>query len=264
MLQVQLKSGFKGEKWAYLRPLCGHDEAFVSGGSLIEASQFLDRLLVSTPNNTIGAGKVSELAVCDGDRLFAALYRNYFGDQVESTITCNHCGQPFELRFSLGELITKLDQGTQTNITGPNDQGVYKLADGRRFRLPTLGDRNLLLGLAPEQAMSTLLQQCVVEGDFTQDSQGLETAMNEVGTLLDLDIDASCPHCGTAQMIQFDIQTYLLRILAYEQRFLNREIHAIAKSYGWGYQEILNLTRESRRTFVRLIEADPNLRRRGR
>ena len=264
MLQVQLKPGLKGGRWAYLRPLCGHDEAFINGTGSIEATRFLDQLLVSTPGTTIGSGKARELAVCDCDRLFAALYLNYFGEQVESTVTCQSCDQPFELRFSLRELMASLDKVNATKATGPDDEGIYTLVDGRRFRLPTAGDRDSLLGLDSEQAMTTLLKRCVVEGDPAHNSEELEAAMDEVGAVLDLDLDATCPDCGALQTVRFDIQTYLLRALAYERRFLNREVHHIARAYGWGHQEILNLTREERRAFVRLIEAEPVLQRRVR
>lgn len=264
MLQVQLKSGLNGKKWAYLRPLCGHDEAFVHGTSLIEATQFLDRLLITPLDNANGIKKARDLAVCDCDRLFATLYLTYFGDQIESTLSCPNCHQSFEIQFSLGALMTNLEQITATNVTEPDEQGIYTLADGRRFRLPTVGDRHNLMGLNLEQAMTKLLQECVIEGDPTLDTEILEKAMQDVGMRLDLDLDAKCPDCETSQTVQFDIQTYLLRTLAYEQRFLYREIHALAMVYSWSCQEILNLTRESRRTFVRLIEAESIAQRRGR
>jgi hypothetical protein len=57
---------------------------------------------------------------------------------------------------------------------------------------------------------------------------------------------------------------YLLRALAYEKQFLIHEVHRIALAYGWGYDEILSLTREDRRGFVRLIETDFAARRRVR
>lgn len=262
MLQVQLKPGIKGSRWAYLRSLCGHDEAFVNGMSSIEAARFLDRLLVSTPDTSISSGKARELAVCDCDRLFAALYLNYFGEDVESTVTCQGCDQPFELSFSLHELVASLDGVGATQATGPDDDGIYRLPDGRRFRLPSVGDRDSLIGLDPEQAMTTLLKRCVVEGDPMLDLEALQLAMDEVGAVLDQDLDASCPHCGSSQTMQFDIQTYVLRALAFEQRFLYREVHRIAIAYGWGYQEILDLPREDRRTFVRLIEAERGLQQR--
>ena len=79
--------------------------------------------------------------------------------------------------------------------------------------------------------------------------------MEQVGPLLDMDLDASCPHCGISQRVRFDIQSYLFRALGYERQFLIYEVHCIARAYGWGYQEILNLTREDRRTFVGLIKS---------
>jgi hypothetical protein len=138
------------------------------------------------------------------------------------------------------------------------------LPDGRRFRLPTAGDQRSVLGLGAENAAAALLERCVVEGDPREDPALLQTAMDEVGAVLDLHLEAACPKCGALQGVRFDIQTYLLRALAYERRFLNHEVHRIAMAYGWGHEEILNLTREDRRAFVRLIEADQAGRRRLR
>ena len=263
MLQVQLKPGLKNGKWACLRSLCGHDEGFINGIGLVEAIQFLDRLLIEVPGTTVGPGKASKLAVCDCDRLFAALYRRYFGEQIDSTVSCQNCNASFELSFALPKLMATLENELPTKVTGPDRVGLYTLADGRRFRLPTVGDRYSIIGLEPERAVTALLQRCLVEGDPKQNPEELEMAMDEVGTVLDLDLDATCPECGASQTVRFNIQTYLLVALKHEQQFLNREVHHIARAYGWGYQEILNLTREERRAFVRLIGAEPALRRRG-
>ncbi len=264
MLQVQLRPGLQDGKWACLRPLCGHDEGFVNGIGLVEAIQFLDRLLIEMPGTTVGPGKASELAVCDCDRLFAALYRQYFGEQIESTVSCQTCNASFELSFALPKLMATLENQLPSRVTGPDKVGLYTLPDGQRFRLPTVSDQYSIMGLEPQQAVAVLLQRCLVEGDPDQNAEELEVAMDEVGTVLDLDLDATCPECGASQTVRFNMQTYLLRALTHEQRFLNREVHHIARAYGWGHQEILNLTREERRAFVRLIEAEPVLQRRVR
>ena len=259
MLQVQLKPGLEDGKWACLRPLCGHDEGFVNGISLVDAVRFLDRLLIEVPGTTVGPGKASELAVCDCDRLFAALYRRYFGEQIESTLSCQSCNESFELSFALPKLVATLENQPPTEVTGPDNMGLYTLPDGRRFRLPTASDQYSVIGLEPEQAVTALLQRCLVEGDPDQNTEALEVAMDEVGAVLDLDLEAHCPECDASQTVRFNMQTYLLLALTHEQRFLNREIHHIARAYGWGHQEILNLTREQRRTFVQLIEAEAAL-----
>jgi len=253
MLQVQLNPGLRGGKWAYLRPLCGHDEASVNGTSAVEATALLDQLLVEAPGTTVEPGHASELAVCDCDRLFAALYKKYFGERIESSATCRDCNEPFELSLSLQEFTAKTETGTAVKAEGPDNGGIYRLPDGRRFRLPTAADLHSINGLEAAHAETRLLELCVVEGDLANDSQLLQAAMMEVGVTVDFDLDVICPECGSSQTVQFNIQDYLLRVLGYEKRFLHREIHHIALAYGWGYEEILNLTRDDRRTFTRLI-----------
>ncbi|MGH8563238.1 MAG: hypothetical protein ACREXW_03805 [Gammaproteobacteria bacterium] len=256
MMQVPLNPGLRGGKWAGLRPLRGHDEAFLNGTDSAEAVAFLDRLLVEAPGTTVAPGRAKELAVCDCDRLFATLYLNYFGERIEGTVACQDCNEPFESSFSLRDLIVSLENGAAGKATGPDEEGIYTLPDARRFRLPTAGDQRSVLGLEAEKAAAALLERCVVEGDPREDPDRLQAAMDEVGALLDFDLEATCPQCGASQPVRFSIQSYVLRALAFEKRFLNREVHRIAMAYGWGHDEILNLTREDRRTFVRLIDAE--------
>jgi hypothetical protein len=263
MLQIVLKPGIDGGKWACLRPLCGYDEVSVNGADAGQAVAFLDRLLVEAPGTTVGPGKAKELAVCDCDKLCAALYRSYFGEQVEGIAICRNCSESFELSLSLPRLMADLEARPTANAAGPDDEGIYTSIDGRRFRLPTAGDQQYVMGLDPEDALAALLERCVVEGDSRKNPEFIQAAMDSVGAVLDLDLDAKCPKCGASQSVRFDVQTHLLRTLAQEKKFLNHEVHRIAMTYGWGYGEILRLTREDRRAFVRLIESDRTPRRRA-
>jgi hypothetical protein len=261
ILQIALRPGLQGGRWACVRPLCGHDEAFINGTGSAESVAFLDRLLLEAPGTTVGSGKAKELAVCDCDRLFAAIYLKYFGEQIEGTSLCRDCNEPFESSFSLRDLMASLEDDAAAKATGPDEEGIYALPDGRRFRLPTAEDRYSVIGLEPEKAAATLFERCIVEGDPMASPEIIQAAMDDVGPVLDLDLEAVCPKCRALQSVRFDIQTYLLRALAYERRFLNHEIHRIAMAYGWAHEEILSLTREDRRAFVRLIEADHGGRR---
>jgi hypothetical protein len=150
MLQIQLSPGLPGGRWAYLRPLCGHDEVWINDASRIEAVAFLDRLLVEAPGTTVGSGKAEALAICDCDRLYAALYLSYFGEQIEGIATCRECGEPFEISLSLPELMADLEAGAAVNATRPDEAGIYTLLDNRQFRLPTAGDQQSVTGLQPE------------------------------------------------------------------------------------------------------------------
>jgi hypothetical protein len=261
MLHVRLKPGISGGRWALLRPLCGHDETLLDGAGSVGVIAFLDRLLTNAPGTTVRPGKAADLAVCDCDRLCAAIYLEYVGARIEGTSMCGNCREPFALNFSLTDLLENMDRSS--HIGEPDDEGVFTLADGRRFRLPTAGERCQVMGRDPDDAVATLLRHCVVEGEPSDDLQSLEEAMEQVGAVLDLDLDAACPHCGTRQTVRFDIQSYLFRALGYERRFLNYEVHRIARAYGWAYEEILSLKREDRRAFVRLIESDRPAQRRA-
>jgi hypothetical protein len=236
--------------------LCGHDEAFIHGTGAVESIALLDRLLVEAPGTSVGPGKAKDLAVCDCDRVFAAIYLQYFGERIEGTAPCRDCQEPFESSFSLRDLMASLEDGAAAIAMGPDEEGVYTLPDGRRFRLPTAGDQYSVIGLDAEQAVAALLERCVVEGDPMESIESVEAAMDRVSAVLDHDLEVVCPQCGALQSVRFDIQTYLWQLLAYEKRFLTHEVHLIAMAYGWGYEEILSLTREDRRAFVRLIEAD--------
>jgi hypothetical protein len=264
MIQIALRPGLQGGRWARLRSLCGHDEAFINGTGSIDSVAFLGRLLVDTPGTTVGPRRAKELAVCDCDRLFAAIYLKYFGERMEGSALCQDCNEPFESSFSLRELMTSMEDAGAAKAAGPDEGGIYTLPDGRRFRLPTADDHNSVTGLGTERAVAALLERCVVEGDPMESPEIIQTAMEEVGPVLALDLEATCPNCGALESVRFDVQKYLSRALASEERFLNHEVHLIAMAYGWGHDEILSLTREDRRAFVRLIEADQARRRRLR
>ena len=234
MLQIQLNPGLPGGPWAYLRSLCGHDEACIEGTSSIEATAFLDRLLVAMPGTSVGPGKAEDLAISDRDRLLAMVYRQCFGDRIESVAPCQACDKSFDLNFSLPDLMDSLYNRRNVQATGPDEQGFFTVADGRQFRLPTSTDQCCVLGLEPQQAINTLLKRCVVKGDPHADTETLQAAMDDAGPILDVDVEASCAECGTEQSVRFSIQSYLLRVLAQEKRFLTREVHRIATVYGLG------------------------------
>jgi hypothetical protein len=119
MLQITLRPGLQGGTWACLRPICGHDEAFINGTSSAEPVAFLDRLLREAPGTTVGSGKAKELAVCDCDRLFAAIYLKYFGERIEGRSLCRDCNEPFESIFSLRDLMASLEDDAAAKATGP-------------------------------------------------------------------------------------------------------------------------------------------------
>ena len=259
--QVSLKF-MPDSRWVCLRELGGHDEQAVAGTGTVEAIRLLDQLLVAVPGSDMASGKAKALATADRDRLLAAVYIRTYGSRIQSTVKCNSCGAPFDMDFSLEELVRHLDSEAAKVEIEKTSTGVFKLPDGRLFRLPTGEDEYAVLGMSPEVAESTLLARCVVEGNPSKDHESLQRAMHSLAPVIDLDMDASCPDCNHQQLVHFDIQYYLLYSLHQEQKQLAWEVHQLAKAYGWHLNEILELPRRVRRTYVALVESDMDSQRR--
>jgi hypothetical protein len=261
MFEVPLRPGLPGGRWACLRELRGRDEALATGSPEMLALQLIDRLLVEVDGTTVRPGTAADLAICDRDRLLAAIYVEHFGPRVEGTRRCGSCGEVHEVGFVLPELLATLqaDAVASTRSRGPATDGSYQDAAGHRFRLPSTRDRRAVMALPAQEARRQMLAACRLddlrdgEGDDDADA-ALEAAMEEVGPILSLELDGSCPACGASEPLRFDILDHLAGVMALERRFLNREIHCLARAYGWGLGEILDLARSDRRAFVTLNE----------
>ncbi|WP_437779031.1 hypothetical protein [Sorangium sp. So ce1097] len=252
MQKIALQYG-SAPGWVKLRELCGHDEESIQATDSETAVSLVDRLLVDSPGAAATAGGAASLTIPDRDRLLAAIYMANLGRRIESTVRCQYCGQPFDLDFSLEDLIASASEPTATAVTREPD-GVYRMPDGRRFRLPCGEDERAVAGARRPEL--ELLGRCVLEGSAADDPDALDEAMRAVGPVLDLDVDARCPECVKGQPVWFDLQHYLLSRLLDERRQRGIEIHRLARAYGWSLREILDLPRSRRRLLVELIERD--------
>jgi len=246
---------YPGKPWVRVRDLCGHDEQAVGGADTLTALQLLDRLFVEAPGAPVPV-QAAKLTAADRDRLLVEIYVRVYGPRVESTVDCAACGEPFDLAFSLPELLDSLWQDVERAQIDVNPEGTYGLPDGRRYRLPTGEDEGAIWGLSPEAAQRELLARCVVEGDPTVDPDAVQQAMREIAPVLDLDLDAGCPECGASQPVHFDLQSYLFSALMAERQQFTYQVHLLAAAYGWSLGEILRLTRSDRQTYAALIEAE--------
>jgi hypothetical protein len=240
--------------WAWLRALTGDDEEQVVDTSSESAIRLVDQLLVDGPHAVAAPGRAADLAVPDRDRLLAALYRAEFGPRIDATLRCAGCEQPFDLDFSLVDLERSVSGSAAGVEREPG--GTFRLADGRRFRLPRGTDERVAAAAPADRAELELLRRCLIEGSAGDDVATLSEAMRSVGPVLDLDVAATCPECGVDQLVRFDLQHYVLRRILDEGRQRAHEIHRIALAYRWSLAEILGLTRARRRIYVALIERE--------
>lgn len=245
-----------GSGWASLRDLCGYDEQSVSGTGTLDAIRLLDRLLVEESGTEMGPGKAKQLTTADRDRLLAGIYMYTYGTCIESTIHCRNCQEPVEIDFSLEKLITHLYSNTGTVKLEKDADGVFKLANGTRFRLPNGQDECEVIDLPPDEAEHILLDRCIIDDNSNKSRESAQKIMKQVAPVLDLDLPAKCPGCQTRQKVHFDIQYFLLTTILQEQKHFTMEVHRLASAYGWSLNEILQLSRRLRKAFVGLVESD--------
>lgn len=260
-----------GSHWACLRELSGFEEQAVAATTTLEVIRLLDRLLMPMPG-AVAPGDAARLTAPDRDCLLARVYIRTYGPWIEATRRCRECGERFDIRFALEPILASLEAIAEARKGPPKDSatadaepvpladGSFRLADGRRFRLPTGEDECAILGLSPEEGEEILLGRCRLDEGHTDaeaslDDGTIQAAMEALGPAIDLDVDAWCSECEAYQAVHFDLQHYLLTALRQEQPRLALDIHWLASTYGWGLNEILGLPRRQRRRLVGLIES---------
>lgn len=233
--------------WIELRPLTGRDERSLEGVSVFDTIALLDRLVIDRPGAIVAAGQAVSLTSAARDRALACIYIQSYGDLIRSSRLCSSCGNNYDLSFKLSDLLDGYPMAT------PPADGQYQTADGLRFRLPTGVDELAVIGLGREAARRALLKRCTVTEDA--EPERIEAAMESVAPLLNTELQAICPECATAEIMSFDMGTYLLRRLLNDKERLPNEVHMLAMAYGWSHDDILDLTRSERRRYMALIEA---------
>ncbi len=244
MLSIGLRYGVGGRRRALLRPPNGADELAIHGSGYRDAVALVAALAVEGPDTPV-ASDLFDLPVCDMDVVIAHLYRDLFGDVAEARCTCAVCGKPFEFELPVAPMC---------NAAPVTHQGVertgemkFRLAGGTVLRLPVVRD----LFVAPQHRNDDLHSRLVI-GPGEDAAEAVDAALARL-TPAALDaVDTRCASCGAAQTVEFDLASFLMKCLARERDFVMREVHIIARAYGWSLSEILSLTRPLRHGFVRL------------
>jgi len=265
MLQVQLHHGAPVATWLTLRELRGHDEAVLESGDPWAATALIGRLAsLPAEDSQPRAFDAWAMSVSDRDRVAAALYRELYGSRIDTSIDCGKCKARMDIDFELSSVERTPDLGGVEVCKEQIDGVTYWLHEGLgRFRVPTVRDQVQLMRWPADARAEALTQRCLPDvANDVRTCGALEELLERVAPTHDVDLAATCPECETEQEVRFDLHAYLGASLLRESRYLTHEMHRIACAYGWGRAEILELRREERRHFVRLIEREGRAARR--
>lgn len=190
------------------------------------------------------------------DRLLA-LHERLFGPRMEAYAECPHCGEELEL---------SLDANAFPPAGGPATE-VELEADGYAIRFCLLNSSDLHAAAQcadVSAARVVLVERCVLEAKHGDEAilagelppeiverlaERLEAGDPHAETLFDL----LCPACKGEWQIAFDIASFLYAEVDAQARRLLREVHALARGYGWRETDILALSARRRRDYLELL-----------
>jgi hypothetical protein len=244
-----------GYKWAHIRELCGKDEQSVADTRSVDAICLMDRILQGSNGNVQVVSASDILPIPDRDRLLTAVYFNTYGSKIETTVLCPSCNNRFDLSFSLEEWVNDLTADSSQKLNGKDCAYPFMAPGGIKFRLPTGADEMAVMGMEPGTAAKELLKKCIPEGSGQYNPDLIQMAMHEMAPLADAEFEAKCPECSEIQLLHFNLQQYLLSSLLNGQKKLVIEVHRLASAYGWGLNEIMELPRSIRGTYITMLES---------
>jgi len=247
---------------AMLRPIDGHLEeqvsmAMVGRGSLpAVVSSVLSAALLSLGKEAASPKQLALLTMADRQWLMLNLARALQDGGFWLKGHCGDCKRPFDIYVDPRQLPLK---------TAGESFPFVELTLGEdkvRFRLPNGADQERIAGLEPGEAVTQLLSSCLlsvnsepasaayVDGLSLEALQKIEEAFDQVSPHVGTVLATACPECKQPQ--QMEINPYALFSARHESLF--EEVHTLASEYHWSEKEILSLSRQRRRLYLRLIE----------
>lgn len=181
----------------------------------------------------------------------AALW--FAGDQRWFEATCTKCGDRFDISFSLQDL-PREEPGQGFPVVS-----VETSLGPRSFEAPNGGHEETFArtsGGDPRRIFAALCGLAEEAGEeaarFTEaDLNDIDAALEKIAPQVADSVEASCPDCGAQQSISIDPLEYAFPHVD----SLLREVHAIATTYNWSENAILELPTARRRKYVEMINA---------
>lgn len=189
-------------------------------------------------------GEAMRWSIPKRDRVLFAFRARVFGDAIDAVTRCPRCDEPLEMLLSLATV--------QPRGRGPTgDARTVRLGRRRiRCRLPNTEDLMAVAGLADAAAArAALLERCIESDDGASRERAAALLPAEP---TDVRLTLTCPACAHAWDTPFDIAAFAWReVDEWAERTL-REIHVLARAYGWSEHDILTLGARRRQTYVEM------------
>lgn len=193
------------------------------------------------------------------DTLLMELREALFGSRLKCLTNCPRCREKLEIELDLGQLHSTVQVIEEPEHILQNDDVEVT------FRLPDTADMFQIAMLRdPIQARQALLERCILRASCRgshikaaelpeQIITQIAARMAEIDPQADIQISLSCPACSLSWSTPFEISNYLWSELNNWAVRILKEVHRLARAYGWREADILSLSPLRRQFYLELI-----------
>lgn len=225
---------------------------------------FLDRALiilaVAFPETSPEA--LAALNIGERDARLLSVREWTFGSGLNGYAECPQCQERLKFTLPVANIRAASPSGTARR--------AYELfVKGFDLRFRLLDSRDLRTAMSYEdldKARHFLVECCLLQASRgkaplasselpAEIIAALAARIAECDPQAEVLLDLDCPACGHRWQVLFDITTFFWTELVAQAKHLLREVHTLARAYGWHEADILAMTAWRRQCYLEMVGA---------
>ncbi|AFZ12025.1 hypothetical protein Cri9333_1116 [Crinalium epipsammum PCC 9333] len=218
----------------------------------------LTLLTFACPDRT--AQELASLSIGQRDAYLLTLREMTFGSKINGFAECPQCSEQLEFAMNVGDIRI-------VELVEPQAQQYSLVAEEfeLQFRLPNSWDLAAIVGYQDVGAANLqLIERCLLQvsrdGVAVNYSELSASAIAQLASqMLECDpqaeilFDLNCPACNHSWQVLFDIVVFFWKELSVEAKRLLREVHQLARFYGWRETDILSMSAMRRQFYLDMV-----------
>jgi hypothetical protein len=228
-------------------------------------------ILLSVACPELTTDELAQLSIGERDAQLLALRQLTFGSQLVSLANCSACGQQLEVSFGVEEIRAASETGRAKEMQNTSGKEAFTPLSMNLneyevlFRLPNSLDLAAIAGSLDAGASQQLLfQRCVLSARLLDEEidasqlpaeifETIASRMAEADPQADVQLNLSCLQCGHLWQEAFDIESFFWAELQVWAERLLREVHLLARAYGWREADILAMSPYRRQFYLGMV-----------
>jgi hypothetical protein len=204
---------------------------------------------------------LAALSIGQRDARLLEVFEQLFGDSLAAFAECPRCQERLEYEVSVRTMVAQSNAKAETDLSVTSGKLSLQIRLLNSFDLAAVAACNEL-----EPARRMLAERCVVtalqDGNAVTPESLPDSAVDLVAARLakadpqaEILIALACTACQHSWEVVFDIESFLWAKLTSAVKRLLREVHILARAYGWRETDTLALSPFRRQCYLEMIGA---------